>query len=608
MKKDSFHWSLLFGLIFLGAILRFTNLASKPPWSDEWATLVFSLGHSFRTIPLDRVISLDTLLSPLHWDNTTQPQDVINNLLTESTHPPLYFVLTHWWLKLFPQSQSLVSIWWGRCLSTLLGVASIPAMFSLGWLLSGSLVVAQISAALVAVSPYGVYLSQEARHYTLAILWVIASLACLLLAIRCISRQIYFPLWLVFIWIVVNSLGVATHYFFSLTLVAETLVLLSFWLTELRDKKGNILAVYWSRIYLAIVGTFIGCSVWIVTWYSIRDNQLTDWVFDGNPLDKFLEPLSRLLVWIITMVFLLPVEGTPEWLSISSGAIILLLIFWFLPSWIISFNACRQIFATNLGILIVSRFLVSAIALILAITYIYGADLTLSARFQFVYFPAILLLLGTVLAYLWQEAKLFRKVKVKNNIDDQPQKLLPSSNSRLNQPIFSSRYRYWSWFTARGKKVIYLTVLMGILGALTVVTNFAYQKVERPDVVVPAMVEAHNKVAPDIPVLITTLHKTHGQTGEMMSLAWQFQQLLQKDRLDFKPQFLLAHSYGEDESIATQVVEKAVDTMPRPFQLWVVNFSAPIQLETQNCTTQDERKRKATGYRYRLYSCFDVAY
>ncbi|MDJ0687127.1 MAG: hypothetical protein QNJ41_01320 [Xenococcaceae cyanobacterium MO_188.B32] len=606
MKKDSFHWGLFFGVIFLGAILRFTNLASKPPWSDEWATLVFSLGHSFRTVPLDSVISLDTLLSPLLWDNTTQPQDVINNLLTESTHPPLYFVLNHWWLELFPQSQGLVSIWWGRAFSALWGIVSIPAMFGLGWLFSGSFIVAQMSAALMAVSPYGVYLSQEARHYTLAILFVIASLACLLLAIRCIHRQIAFPLWIVFCWIVINSLGVATHYFFSLALVTETIVLLDFWIAELKHKKSNIWAIYWSRIYLAMVGTFIGCSVWIMNWYSIRDNQLTDWIFDNNPVEKFFEPISRVLVWIITMVFLLPVEGTPEWISIFSGAIIVLVIAWLMFSWIKSFKACSQIYATNLGILILSRFLVSAIAIILTITYIFGADLTLSARFQFIYFPVVILLLGIIMAYLWQEAKLFRKKKVTNIIQEISQEFPPEERANLTQLTYNSGYKYWLWFRPKGKKVIYLTLLIGILGALTVVTNFAYQKVERPDVVVPVMVEAHHKVASKTPVLITTLHKTHGQTGEMMSLAWQFQKLLNQDKLNFQPQFLLAHNDREDRLVATQVLYKQLSKMPRPFQLWVVNFSAPIQLETQNCTTQEEHEYRATGYRYRMYSCFDV--
>ena len=606
MKKDSFYWSLFVGFILLGTILRFTNLASKPPWSDEWATLVFSLGHSFRTVPVDKIISLDTLLSPLIWDNTTQYQDVVNNLLTESTHPPLYFVLTHWWLNLFPENSGLVSIWWGRAFSALFGIVAIPAMFSFGWLFSGSLVVAQISAALMAISPYGVYLSQEARHYNLAILLVMASLACLILAVRCVHRKSSFPWWLVCSWIIINSLGVASHYFFSLTLVAETIVLFSYWLTELKEKKGDTWAIYWSRIYLAIIGTFIGCSVWIVTWYSIRNNQLTDWVFDGNPLEQFVDPLVRLLVWIITMVFLLPVEGTPKWMSIFSGAILLLAIAWLMPSWIRSFKICRRIYATTLGISVLSRFLVSAIALILAITYLYGADLTLSARFQFIYFPVIILLLGTIMAYLWEEAKLFRKKRIRKIIDKQSPELLFEEELILNSIPAHSYYHYWSWFTPKGKKVIFLTLLIGILGALTIVTNFAYQKVERPDVVVPVMVEAHHKVAPQTPVLIATLHKTHGQTGEMMSIAWQFQQLLEQDKLNFKPQFLLAHKKREDESSATQILAQELDKMPRPFQLWVVNFFAPIQLESSSCTTEEEHEYRATGYRYRLYSCFDI--
>jgi len=42
-----------------------------------------------------------------------------------------------------------------------------------GWFRSR--LVGQIAAAMMAVSPYGIYLAQEARHYTLAILLIIAS-------------------------------------------------------------------------------------------------------------------------------------------------------------------------------------------------------------------------------------------------------------------------------------------------------------------------------------------------------------------------------------------------------------------------------------------------
>ena len=175
-RITNFFYLLLW--IVVGSVLRFYNLEGKTVWSDEWSTIVFSLGHSFRDIPLDTVIDLPTLLEPLRIGNSHNARDAIAHLMAESTHPPLYFVLSHWWLKLFANDGSLVSIWQARSLSAIFGVVSIPAMFGLGWLVFESLLAAQIAAALMAVSPYGIYLAQEARHYTLAILWVIASLAC----------------------------------------------------------------------------------------------------------------------------------------------------------------------------------------------------------------------------------------------------------------------------------------------------------------------------------------------------------------------------------------------------------------------------------------------
>ena len=189
-NKQQLRFSLLLLLLWIviGLILRIYNLDLKPPWSDEWATLVFSLGNSFRTIPLNQIISLETILSPLQLNNHTT-HDVVNNLLTESTHPPLYFVLTHWWLKLLGNHSGLVSVWLGRLLSAILGVLAIPAIFSLSLLLFRSQIIAHITALLITISPWHIYLSQEARHYTLAILWIMASLGCFIKAITCIKKQ-----------------------------------------------------------------------------------------------------------------------------------------------------------------------------------------------------------------------------------------------------------------------------------------------------------------------------------------------------------------------------------------------------------------------------------
>ncbi|MGF1481341.1 MAG: hypothetical protein ACFB4I_17970 [Cyanophyceae cyanobacterium] len=547
--------------IVVGAGLRLTNLELKPPWADEWATIVFSLGHSFRSVPLNEMISVEALLQPLQLDGTTQAGDVVEHLMTESTHPPLYFVLTHWWLKLTSE-PGLVSVWAVRSLSALFGVAAIPAMFGLGWLAGRSLFVGQISAALMAVSPYGIYLAQEARHYTLAILWIIASLCCLIVAIRHVRQHSPPPILVIAAWVIVNSLGVATHYFFALTLSGEIVVLLGFWLQDIQKR----LTRYWLRIYAAVVGTFIGSAVWLSAWRSIPDNDLTQWIYHGNPLgSEFFEPIGRLCAWIVTMLFLLPVEGTPLLLTIISSVVILCLLLWLCPLIVASWQRQMQQPSSRLTLQILGGFVIGVLAQFLLITYTIGTDLTLAARYQFIYFPAFLVLIGLVLADSWQS----QKTSVKS-----------------------------AWFLSRGKRVLSVTLLASFISGVIVIYNLGYQKADRPDLVAPLMLEAQRSES-DISVLIATVHKTHEQTGEMIGLAWELQRRSQSLE-NFR--FLLAHQ-SSDEQVIAQTLYRAIAELPRPFQLWIVNFAASSDLKGQNCLVESDFKGKVSGYQYRLYDC-----
>ncbi|MGB7414632.1 MAG: hypothetical protein WA902_10525, partial [Thermosynechococcaceae cyanobacterium] len=67
--KQRHHLFLLLVITALGIGLRLFNLTGKPPWTDEFATLVFGLGPSFKTIPLDQVITSEVLLRPLVPDS-----------------------------------------------------------------------------------------------------------------------------------------------------------------------------------------------------------------------------------------------------------------------------------------------------------------------------------------------------------------------------------------------------------------------------------------------------------------------------------------------------------------------------------------------------------
>ncbi|MDY7008888.1 MAG: glycosyltransferase family 39 protein, partial [Cyanobacteriota bacterium] len=232
------QWLLLLVWIAIATCLRLINLDGKPPWTDEFSTLVFSLGNSFQDVPLDRAIAPEILLEPLQFNVNTDINNVVDRLLTHSNHPPVYFILTHWWMQLFSVEGELVSLWGARSLSVIFGVISIPAIYGLARLAFHSRLVGQFAAAIMAVSPYGIYLAQEARHYTLAILFVIGSFSCLIISIRNFQEGQSLPIFTASIWVVVNSLGIATHYFFALTLCAEAMVLISlFFVEEGRGKK-----------------------------------------------------------------------------------------------------------------------------------------------------------------------------------------------------------------------------------------------------------------------------------------------------------------------------------------------------------------------------------
>src|SRR5919204_1319403 len=82
---------------------------------------------------------------------------------TEST-PPFYYLLAWGWVRLFGDTQTGL-----RSLSALAGVLTVPVAFAAARELAGRRV-ALLAAGLVAVNPFLVWYSQEARSYALLVL------------------------------------------------------------------------------------------------------------------------------------------------------------------------------------------------------------------------------------------------------------------------------------------------------------------------------------------------------------------------------------------------------------------------------------------------------
>ncbi len=592
-SRPWFQALLLLVWIAIGAGLRFTQLSHKSPWTDEFATLVFSLGNSYQPVPLDRAIDLDTLLQPLRPNPTAGPSAAIHHLLTEDHHPPLYFVLAHWWMQLFPASGEYVSLWAARSLPALFGVASIPAVWGLGFLAFHSRLVAQLAAAMMAVSPFGIFLAQEARHYTLGILWVIASLCCLVVAAQHLKRQMHLPIWVALCWVAVNSLGMATHYFFSLTLCAEAMVLIGLWISENRFgwKLGKFFPTpqsYWWRIGAVAAGTFMGCLVWVPVWHASASGEMTEWIRLGErTILTWLNPIFQALAAWITMLFLLPVEAPSLLVVISSGLVMLVFFLWVVPILYRGLKTQLRQPDTRLTTSVLGGFVLGAIALFFAIAYFLGIDLTRGARYNFVYFPAVPVLIAAAIAIRWNAFDAF------NSKLSFASETPPSQNSNL-----SSRPRI------NGKQAVALIWLMGLLSSITVVSNLGYQKYYRPDLLVPVIRQTSS-----VPVLIATTHNTLVQTGEMMGIAWEFKRTTNAKEPSSKLQFLLAHQNRYQcqgtACRASTTLQQTLAQLPRPLDLWLVNFKAPVEPDIPNCFAEDASQYQASvnGYSSRLYRC-----
>jgi uncharacterized membrane protein len=561
-KKDGsdrlwIHLILLAGWVGVGLALRLWQLPLKTLWADEFSTIVFSLGHGYQAIPLDQWLTTDRLLAPTQVNSLGSLQALMQRLSQESNHPPLYFVLTHFWLRLFSSEGGYVSILGVRSLSAVAGALAIPAMYALGWVAFQSRRVAHWAAVMMAVSPFGVYLAQEARHYTLAVVWIILSLCCLAIAIRRLYQQTPIANWLVLAWVGINGLGIATHYFVVLALIAEALVLAGVAIALLRQstKKSG---PNWRRIGVAIAGTIVTGAVWL-PWLLSNDAQndeLTRWIYqEGWAGLGILSPLVQLVASWVSMVVLLPIQKVPGLVARLAG-ITLVGITVALAIAVYRGGAHYWRSDSRLAMQTLGGFWVAAIATVLLITYGVGIDLTQVFRYNFFYFPAVVMVVAASLAMLWQKS---------------PRPLL------------------------RG--LLLGVVMVGFVGSLTVASDLGFRKVHRPDRVAGAI--AANS---DAPVAVAISHQTHGQTGRLMAIAWE----LRSYPSVVNPVFFLDHQNctlsGEQNcSRPSPVLQAAIGQLPQPVDLWLINYEGQANLRQQGCTY--DKTRRVDGYKYQLYHC-----
>lgn len=208
---------LILVFLFLGWALRLFQITRNSFWVDEGFS-VFLASHSIKEI-------------------------VIGTAMDQ--HPPLYYVLLHYWM-VFGRNMFVI-----RFLSAILGLAAIPLLYRFASSLF-PLHVALGATFLLVISPVHIQYSQEARMYILLFLSTLASTLLVWRLVEVPSKRF----WLGYLFTTLVALY--THYFALFILIFQNLFVL---IVSLRQRRTE-LAGKW---LLAQGALLLGFLPWMPT-------------------------------------------------------------------------------------------------------------------------------------------------------------------------------------------------------------------------------------------------------------------------------------------------------------------------------------------------------
>jgi uncharacterized membrane protein len=401
------NWSLIAACL-VGLILRALNLTGKPLWMDEVITTIFSFGQSYDRIPVGQVLSVEMLMQFLTFRPEATCTEIATNVMTQSVHPPLFFCGMHAWLKLFDtfwgEPNWLTWVWMMRSVSMIAGTLAIGLAYALAQMAwRGSRNVGRIAIAtawIMAVSPFAVYLSQEARHYTWPMLVVMLGLLGLLKIQQDWQRGKINP-WVWVGWTAVQTLGFYLHYFALLATVAQLGALVLWIGFDTRHRRNpSSWVMGWVPIALMIAAFGFTVAPWWPIFLShVTNRPETNWLKPAAPtLVTMLSPLWQLPMAWLSMIVAFPVEAQPVIVVLPTAIAMLLFASWIGRSSIGGLGRRWRDPATRDSSFILIAFLGMMLSLFGLIIFGLQKDISQVPRYGFIYYPALCLLLGAGLS------------------------------------------------------------------------------------------------------------------------------------------------------------------------------------------------------------------
>ncbi len=226
------HLAILLLIFLVGFALRLYRLGYESLWYDETVSVLLA----------------------------RKPLPALIAHTAGDIHPPLYYCLLHFWIRLAGSSEFSLAF-----LSLAFGLLLVSLLFYLGRRLCGAKI-GLLGALLLTLSPFNLRYSQEVRMYTLG---AFLGLLSLLFLLRLIESQARFQRGHGAGYILASALGLYTLYYFAFLLLAQNLMVIGWWLARWVKGKHKFSLLPWLSSQIAILILYL-------PWLPIAFRQATN--------------------------------------------------------------------------------------------------------------------------------------------------------------------------------------------------------------------------------------------------------------------------------------------------------------------------------------------
>ena len=269
-------------VLILGIYFRFSGFDRPIYTVDEVRGIMRAVGSSEQSfveaVYDNKIVSNSKIKAHQYLGSEETLKDTINSLIRNPEHPPLYYFLVRLSMQVVNHPST------GRLLSIAFGLLCLPAIYWLSLELFELPSAGYQSAIVTAIIPLQIWLSQEARQYTL---WAFLTLVSSAALVRATKKENKYAWWIYGISIIA---GIYTHLFFAWVVLAHILYIL---IARFSSKK---IITHFMVSILACVAASLPWAFIILTRLD-RLRETTKWVASGNYslvsiVSKWLENLA----------------------------------------------------------------------------------------------------------------------------------------------------------------------------------------------------------------------------------------------------------------------------------------------------------------------------